>query len=168
MTAGPDERAERAMAFFRQGYNCCQSVILAFEDIAAEKAGLSHRQLEMMGSGFGGGVGRLREVCGTVSGMTMLAGIVCPALPAPHAAGADHDSAAAMETRKANYALVQKLANDFREDNGSIICRELLGLRAGTSDGPAPSDRTPQFYKARPCEQLVGRAARIFALNYCK
>lgn len=167
MTVDPQKRAESAMAFFRQGYNCCQSVILAYEDLAFEFAGITRSQLEAMGSGFGGGVARMREVCGCVSGMTMLAGIVSPALPAPHAAGLDHDSAAAQETRKANYAFVQELANAFREDNGSIICRELLGLRAGTADAPAPSERTPQYYKARPCEQLVGRAAYIFATIYC-
>lgn len=163
MKMDPKEREERAMAFFRQGYNCCQSVILAFEDMAAEKAGLTRAQLEAMGSGFGGGVARMREVCGCVSGLTMLGGIVCPARPAPHTEMLDHNSSEAMETRKANYALVQNLANAFKEENGSIICRELLGLRAGTAESPRPSDRTRQYYKARPCEQLVGYAAYLFA-----
>ena len=164
MEINVEERSKRAMEFFREGYNCCQSVILSFADVAFEKAGLSAEQLAALGSGFGGGLARQREVCGAVSGMTLIAGLVSPALPAPHSAGLDHHSAEAMATRKANYALVQSLCESYRRENGSIICRDLMGLRAGVAkESPEPSERTPEYYKARPCEQLVGSAAAILA-----
>ena len=145
-----EERKELAESLFREGYNCCQAVVLAFEDVAAVK-GLSKAQLESLASGFGGGMGRLREVCGCVSAMTMLSGIISPAAPSDHA------------SRTANYALVQKLADEFRAQNGSIVCRELLGIRAAAKESPEPSARTEHYYKARPCAALVGCAAGIIA-----
>ena len=144
------ERKELAESLFRQGYNCCQAVVLAFEDIAAGK-GITRAQLEALASGFGGGMGRMREVCGCVSGMTMLAGIISPADPK------DHDA------RTANYALVQKFAAEFKEQNGSIVCRELLGLRAQQKESPEPSERTAHYYKSRPCAEMVACAAGIVA-----
>lgn len=143
-----EERCLRAREIFHSGYNCCQSVVLAFSDIT----GLEDSVLASAASGFGGGFGRLREVCGCVSGLTMLAGFISPA-PNP----------SDLDARKANYALVQELAEKFKQDNGSIICRELLGLATGTKEGPAPSPRTPQYYKSRSCEDRVASAARIMA-----
>lgn len=104
-------------------------------------------------SGFGGGIARLRSVCGCVSGMTLIAGIACPATdPADKAA------------RTRNYALVQKLADDFKQAQGSIICRELIGIRASaTHESPEPSDRTPQYYRSRGCAGYVASAASILA-----
>jgi C_GCAxxG_C_C family probable redox protein len=150
----PEERACRAKEIFKKGYNCCQSVVLAFSDII----GLPEETLAKLSSGFGGGIGRMREVCGTVSGMTFLAGFISPADdPSDHSA------------RTANYALVQKMATEFKELNGSIICRELLGMAPmGSSGGqtdPAPSIRTAEYYKKRPCEELCGIAASIVAKN---
>lgn len=173
----PKEREEAAMSLFHEGYNCCQSVVLAFADIVKERTGLDEEQIKAVCSGFGGGFGRMREVCGSVSGMTFLAGAVCPA-------GTGHSP-----SRMANYALVQELAGAFREANGSIVCRELLGLRQAAAhpgqqtaprdhtavdahgfplEGPKPSERTEEYYKVRPCERLVGCAARIFAERFNK
>lgn len=151
MTINVEERELRAMKLFRDGYNCCQSVVLAFSDVVSERTGLSEEQIIAVTSGFGGGFARLREVCGSVSGMTFMAGVISPA------------PAAEQPKRAANYALVQELAAQFRELNGSIVCRELLGLRAAQVDSPTPSVRTPDFYKVRPCERLIGSAARLVA-----
>ena len=147
----PEERGERARAFFQEGYNCCQAVLLAFADIL-ESNGLAHEELlKTVGAGFGGGFGRMREVCGAFSGCTMLAGFIRPA------------TTPAMEERKANYALVQELAEGFKERNGgSIICGELLGI-SPRADGPAPSERTPEYYRKRPCPEIVRNAATIVA-----
>ena len=100
---------------------------------------------------FGGGMGRLREVCGAVSGMTMVAGFLSPCPTA--------DDPAA---KRANYALVQHFAEKFRATNGAIVCRTLLGLDH-TKDEPTPSPRTAEYYKKRPCAELVGDAARVIA-----
>lgn len=145
-----DEREDRAMALFREGYNCCQSVALAFSDVIASCNGMSTEQIAAVAGGFGGGFGRLREVCGCVSGMTFVAGALHPSSPAGDA-------------RKECYALVQEFAEAFRAENGAIVCRDLLGLRSGAKDAPQPAERTPAYYKARPCERLVGSAARIVA-----
>lgn len=141
------------MKLFREGYNCCQSVVLAFSDVVMDRTGLTEEQITAVTSGFGGGFARLREVCGSVSGMTFVAGVISPAPAGDH------------QKRTANYALVQDLAAQFRELNGSIVCRELLGLRAAQVDPPTPSVRTPDFYKTRPCERIIGSAARLVALR---
>lgn len=147
----PLARSQRAADLFLSGYNCCQSVVLAFADIIP----LDEKALKALTSGFGGGFGRMREVCGCVSGMTVLAGFISPA-----------DDPSQMEARTANYALVQKFAAAYRESQGSIICREILGLRAGNKnapEGPKPSERTPQYYHSRPCAASCARAAFIVA-----
>ena len=144
----PEERGKRAGELFRQGYNCCQAVLLAFEDVLP----LDRQALLSLGSGFGGGMGRMREVCGAVSAMTAISGFVSPAVTP-----ADHSS------RTQNYALVQELAGKFREEKGSIVCRELLDIKVKAKEGPEPSQRTPQYYHSRPCAALVGCSARIIA-----
>lgn len=148
-----EERVAKAKRLFKEeGYNCCQAVVLAYNDIF----GIDDAVAAAMSSGFGGGMGRMREVCGSVSGMVMLAGLIFPA---------SDPSVKADRTR--NYALVQEMAGRFREHNGSIVCKELLGLvPTGSSklilpESPEPSDRTPDYYKKRPCEELVGISARI-------
>ena len=141
-----EERVEKANALFKEGgYNCCQAVVLAYNDIF----GIDDDTAAALSSGFGGGMGRMREVCGSVSGMVMLAGLVRPSTDPSDKAG-----------RIGNYALVQEVAAEFKALNGSIICRELLGLTP-VSESPVPSDRTPEYYKKRPCEELVGISARI-------
>lgn len=153
MEINVEERVAAARAFFREGYNCCQSVVLAFEDIA----GLDKDSIIKAACGFGGGMGRMREVCGTVSAMVMLAGFISP-VPSPKD----------MEARKANYALVQHLADSFRKENGTIYCRELLGMGFEPhKESPQPSERTAEYYKKRPCEELVGLSAG-FVANYLK
>ncbi len=150
----PDERAEKAMSLFKQGYNCTQSVILAFSDVLEASGLADERLLKTVGSGFGGGMGRLREVCGAFSGCTMMAGFISPA-----------DVPADMAARKANYAIVQEFAEKFRNANGgSIVCRELLGVdKTSKAESPAPSQRTDEYYRKRPCVQIIGEAARIIA-----
>ena len=123
----PAERGERARAYFQDGYNCCQSVLLAFADIFESQGLAGDELLKSLGAGFGGGFGRMREVCGTFSACTMISGFIRPAVTP------------GMDERKANYALVQELAETFKERNGgSIICGELLGLRERRPEGPTP------------------------------
>jgi C_GCAxxG_C_C family probable redox protein len=150
-TFDPVERGERARDFFLKGYNCCQAVLMAFSDIL-DAEGLDEKQLLTLGSGFGGGFARMREVCGSFSACTVLAGFIRPAV------------SPGMEERKANYALVQEMAADFRERNGgSIVCGELLGLRERKPEGPRPSERTEEFYRKRPCPEIIRNAAVIVA-----
>jgi|SRR5574344_996106 C_GCAxxG_C_C family probable redox protein len=149
----PEERRSRAMGLFRQGYNCCQAVVLSFKDILETNNLASEEVLKVIGSGFGGGMARMREVCGSFSGAVMMAGFISPA-----------SDPEVKSDRTANYALVQNMAEEFRQLNGgSIVCRELLGLSPLQKEGPVPSDRTPEFYKKRPCEQIIGNSAFIVA-----
>lgn len=152
-----EERVAKAKRLFKEnGYNCAQAVVLAYNDIF----GMDDETAAAISSGFGGGMGRMREVCGSVSGMVLLAGLLKPASD-PSDKG----------KRTANYALVQDVAAEFKKINGSIICKELLGLSSchaptpqnthGIPESPTPSDRTPEYYKKRPCEELVGISARI-------
>ena len=152
-----EERVEKARRLFKEGgYNCCQAVVLAYNDVF----GIDDTMAAALSSGFGGGMGRMREVCGSVSGMVLLAGLLKPACD-------PSDKAA----RTGNYALVQEVAGEFKAMNGSIICKELLGLTGGPvaegkgihgiPESPTPSDRTPEYYKKRPCEELVGISSRI-------
>lgn len=148
-----EERVARARSLFKdEGYNCCQAVVLAYNDLF----GLDDKLAASLSSGFGGGMGRMREVCGSVSGMVMLAGLACPA-----------DDASDKAAKTNNYALVQDMSREFKEINGSIVCKELLGLvpmgsgAKSPDEAPVPSDRTAEYYKKRPCEELVGIAARI-------
>ena len=123
------ERAERAKGYFQDGYNCSQAVFMAYADLFDMDVELASK----LASSFGGGMGRLREVCGTCTGMFMVASLAIPA---------DNRDA---EAKKTNYALVQQLAEDFRKENGSIICRDLLGLDH-KKDEPTPSARTQEYY----------------------
>lgn len=117
----------------------------------ADVLGLPENEVARLASGFGGGMGRMREVCGTVSAMTMVAGAMIPA-----------NDVADKAAKTANYALVQDMADEFRRMNGSIICRELLGL-SKPEGTPVPSDRTSEYYKKRPCGELCSIAAGIVA-----
>ena len=139
------KRVERAQELFSKGYNCAQAVVGAYCDLFGmdEETGLR------ASAGMGGGMGRLREVCGAVSGMML-------ALGCRYGSDDPADTAAKRE----QYARVQELARRFREENGSIVCRELLGLDH-SSDGPTPEKRTATYYQKRPCLELVGCAARL-------
>lgn len=144
MDINVEERADKARELFLSGYNCAQSVVLAYADLFNADYDLIMR----LSTSFGGGMGRLREVCGTCSGMFMIAGLAIPA---------DNTD---KEAKMKNYALVQDLAEEFRRENGSIICRELLGLDH-KKDDPKPEARTNEYYKKRPCPELVHLSATI-------
>lgn len=136
---------EKALSLFREGYNCSQSVVLAFCDIMDmdEKTALK------ISSSFGGGMGRMRDVCGAVSGMFMVAGMLY-----------GYTGATDKEGKDAHYKRIQQLAGQFKELNGSYICRELLKDVPHTSDHIS-TERTAEFYKLRPCERMVCDAARL-------
>lgn len=136
---------EKAKLLFKQGYNCSQSVFVAFND----EMNLDRQTALKLSSSFGGGMGRLREVCGAVSGMFMVAGVLF-----------GYDDPIDKNIKAKHYARIQKLANDFHEQNKSIICRDLLGLES-KGDSPIPEERTDEYYKKRPCIDLVGCAAKI-------
>ena len=132
-----------AAQLFVGGYNCAQAVAVAFSDVT----GLDEKFSAKIASSFGGGMGRMREVCGAVSGMLLVAG---------HLYGYDGPNDG--EEKMAHYALVQELAGKFREKAGSIICREILD---NPPSDPAPTPRTEAFYRDRPCARLVVLAAQI-------
>ena len=137
--------AQKAEALFYEGYNCAQSVLLAFGDVT----GLDQKTAAMLSSSFGGGLGRLREVCGAVSGASMVLGSL-----------RGYDDPKDAEAKKAHYHLIQEFADRFRQANGSIVCRELLS-GISTAEGRDPEARTESYYKKRPCPRLVFQAAEI-------
>lgn len=145
-----EERVERARNNFKAGYNCAQAVAMTFSDVI----NLPTEDVVRLAASFGGGMGRMREVCGAVSGMSLVASAVSPAVDPKN-----------MESRMANYALVQLFAERFRAENGDIVCRRLLGLDSATerAEGPMPSQRTESYYRKRPCVEYVAAAARIVA-----
>lgn len=138
-------RKEIAMELFEEGYNCAQSVFLAFEDMYE----MDRKTALKLSSSFGAGMGRLREVCGSVSGMFMVAGMLY-----------GYDDPKATDVKTAHYARIQELAADFEAQNRSIVCRELLELNVKKQE-PTPEARTEEYYKKRPCKELVGMAAEI-------
>jgi C_GCAxxG_C_C family probable redox protein len=150
MTINVEERVERARRYFLEGYNCAQAVVMAFDDIM----NMDVNALARLTAPFGGGMGRMREVCGTVSGMAFVAGAIAPSSDPKN-----------LEERKNNYALVQIFADKFRTENGDIVCRRLLGLEpmVERSETAMPSERTAEYYKKRPCVEYVACAARIVA-----
>jgi len=133
-----------AADLFLNGSNCAQAVLLAFSDLT----GLDNATAARISSSFGGGMGRLREVCGAVSGMLMVAGLLY-GYTEPGEQDAD---------KKTHYALVQELAGKFRQEAGSIVCREILN---NPPSDPNPTPRTAEYYKTRPCARMVMLAARI-------
>ncbi len=139
------QKGKEARALFEQGYNCAQAVAGAF----AAEMGLSQETAVRMVSPFGGGMGRLREVCGAFSGALFVMGVLY-----------GYNDAQANEQKAQLYKDVQALAAQFTEKNGSIICRDLLGLRAGASE-PQPAARTPQYYHDRRCSDAVESAATL-------
>ncbi|MCH4239216.1 MAG: C-GCAxxG-C-C family protein [Oscillospiraceae bacterium] len=136
---------QRAVALFKQGYNCSQSVFAAF----SEELGINQETALKISSSFGGGMGRLREVCGAVSGMFMVLGLK---------EGYTDPTDGSLKAQ--HYQKVQELAKKFEQKNGSIVCRELLGLNQ-KHDSPIPESRTKSYYKKRPCAELVGMAAKF-------
>lgn len=152
-----ENRIQRAVELFMQGYGCCQSVVCAFADLY----GLDEEMAFRISAGFGGGVGRMRMMCGTCSALVILAG-----LERGQTRGEDREGKAAC------YQLVRQLLEEFRQRNGSIICAELL--KKAPSDSPfggglntlescMPDERNAEYYRVRPCARKVESAARVFA-----
>ena len=142
-----EERIEKAVALFKEGFNCSQSVVAAF----ADQYGFTHEQALRMSASFGGGIGRMRETCGAACGLFMLAGLETGAVE-----GADRDGKAR------NYAVVQELAEEFKRRNGALKCADLLGLSKKEPVVSIPEARTAQYYEKRPCVKMVEEAARIW------
>lgn len=150
MSRDLEDRIQRAVELFMSGYGCSQSVVAAFADLY----GLDETMAKRIAAGFGGGVGRMRMMCGTVSGLVILAGLDCG-----QTEGDDREGKAAC------YKVVQELLETFKQRNGSIICAELLGLNGCpvVKTTYVPDERNAEYYKKRPCAQKVESAARIFA-----
>ena len=152
-----EARAQRAVDLFKQGFNCSQAVFASCADLY----GVTDEQLALrLAASFGGGMGRMRLVCGAASGMFMLAGL-------HNGSCTPHDS----DGKMANYAFVQQLAGEFKGKYGSLICAELLGLapkgqcNINLDLDPRPADRTPEYYEKRPCGEMVAEAVRIYLRN---
>lgn len=143
-----EERIEKAVALFKEGYNCSQAVVTAFADIY----GFTNEQALKMSASFGGGIGRMRQTCGAACGLFMLAGLETGCTD-----GKDR------EGKENNYKVVQELAEEFRKRNGSLICAELLGLAKTAPTPTTPEARTAEYYKKRPCVKMVEEAARIWS-----
>lgn len=145
-----EERVQQAVDNFMAGYGCCQSVVAAFADLY----GLDDTLAKKIAAGFGGGVGRMRMMCGAVSGIVMLVGLDCG-----QTAGDDRDG------KSACYKVVQELLDKSKEVNGSLICAEILGIKGyeKAACNYQASARTKEYYKSRPCAAKVESAARIFA-----
>ena len=138
-------RKDKAMQSFLDGYNCAQCLMLAFEDLLTVDIDTALKAA----SPFGGGMGRLREVCGSVSGMFLVFGFL-----KGYSQPDDYDG------KKELYEHIQELARRFEAENGSIVCRDLLGLNVQREDA-SPEKRTAEYYKKRPCAELVGCATEI-------
>ncbi len=141
-----ESKANEARNLFLSGANCAQSVLGAF----CRECGIEPEQAMRLASGFGGGMARLREVCGAVSGMFLAADLLC--------GPSDMKDKAAKD---AHYAFLQELAAEFKKEAGSIVCRELLGLAPRQSGLPVSEPRTQAYYKKRPCAEIAALAAGI-------
>ncbi len=138
-------KGDRAYELFKEGYNCSQAVFGAF----AEELGVDFETALKLASGFGGGIGRMREVCGAFTGLTMAASMIY-----------GYNDPKATDTKAELYEKIRALADKFREENGSIICRELLGLQQAEKSA-VPEARTSEYYKKRPCAELCRYAADL-------
>ena len=149
-----EQRIRKAEELFMQGFNCSQSVVAAFADIY----GYTEEQALRMSAGFGGGIGRLRLSCGAFNALALLAGLDCGSVTPGDREGKSY-----------NYKVVQELAARFKEEHGSLICAEILGLKGHEKAQCSyiASPRTAEYYKSRPCAAKVESAARIFA-DYLK
>lgn len=145
-----EARVRKAVDYFMEGFGCCQSVVVAFADLYDMDKNTALR----IGAGFGGGVGRLRMICGAVSGIVTLVGLQCGSTNGEDREGKAHC-----------YKVVQELLERFKQKNGSIICAELLAQSNCTpsTDTHVPDERNAQYYSTRPCARKVEDAARIFA-----
>lgn len=164
-----ERRVAQSREYFMQGYNCAQAVAMTFADVYDVPVALMGR----MSASFGGGIGRMRETCGSACGMFLLAGLeVCNAQDQPEyqVVPESFNPYPDPNLKKMDYEVVQRLANDFREQTGSLLCRELLGLNKQRADGslpqihitPVPEARTTEYYRKRPCVSMVETGVRIY------
>lgn len=137
------KKAEKAKELFNEGYNCAQAVFCAF----ADEMNIDLPTAKKLSSSFGGGMGGLREVCGAVSGMFMVLGALY-----------GYDSPTDHGAKTLHYARIREAAENFKEKNGSIICRELL---SGIRHSENPQKRDAEYYKKRPCPDIVFECAKI-------
>lgn len=143
------ERVDRAVELFKEGYNCSQAVCGAFGDMY----GFTFEESLRAGASFGGGIGRMRQTCGAACGLFLVAGLKYGTIDPKD-----------VEGKAKNYKVVQELAAKFKEINGSLICAELLGLAKNIEHKETtPDARTPEYYKKRPCSEMVRSAAQIWA-----
>ena len=143
----PEEnKAERARTLFLRHANCAQAVLGAFH----EECGLDFDTAMRLASGFGAGMSRLREICGAVSGMVMAANLL-----------RGYSNLNDKQAKDAHYAFIRQLTGEFEREAGSLICRELLGLPSGRRDEPVSEERTAEYYRKRPCPEMVALAAAI-------
>lgn len=142
-----EDRIQKAKDLFYEGYNCSQSIVAAFADLY----GFTEEQALRMAASFGGGIGRMRMTCGAACGLFILIGLDCGSV-----VGADRAQ------KVYNYKKVQEAAQAFREKTGSLICAELLQLRKAEKVTPQAEERTPDYYKKRPCVRMIETAARLF------
>lgn len=140
-----EKRTEQALTYFNDGYNCSQAVFMAYSDLYDMDKELAAK----ISSSFGGGMGRLREVCGAVTGMFMVLGLHYPATDVK-------DKAA----KTNNYAAVQRTAAEFKQEMGSFICADLLKIKRAP-ENPTPSERNVKYHALRPCDRCVAMAAEI-------
>ena len=145
-------KSDIAREFFMRGANCAQAVAGAF----ADEVNMSEAELFKLASGFGGGVARMREVCGAVSGMVIILNLLY-----------GNSDISDKNAKDANYQLTRNLLKQFEKETGSIVCRELLGLDKNAETTPESEARTPHYYKVRPCVELVALAAELLD-NYIK
>ncbi len=143
-----EDRIAKAVELFKSGFNCSQSVVAAFADMY----GLTEEQALKVSASFGGGIGRMRETCGAACGMFLLAGLEYGTTDPKNADG-----------KGENYRIVQELAEKFKEENGFLKCRDLLGLDKEVKETHQPAERTAVYYAKRPCVRMVESAARIWA-----
>ena len=145
------KKAELAKALFHKGANCAQAVLGAF----AEECGLTEEEAFRIASGFGGGISRLREVCGAVSGMVLTANFLCGQSDITDKAEKD-----------SHYSRIRELTDSFQAELGSVVCRVLLGLEKQQSDSPVSETRTAEYYRKRPCSEIVALAAAILERKF--
>ena len=148
MNIDKTERIRRAEELFVKGYNCSQSVVAAFADLY----GFTEEQALKLSAGMGGGMGRLRMTCGAVAGMTILAGMDCGSTDADDREG-----------KSENYKGLQHLCEKFKQEHQALICAELLNIRKGAPLSYEASELTAEYYKTRPCVNMVVTAAKLFA-----
>ena len=142
-----EARVAQANTLFKSGYNCAQSVVAAYADLY----GFTKEQALLMSASFGGGIGRMRETCGAACGMFILAGLETGTTDSKNVQGKGY-----------NYKVVQQLAAEFVKRNGYLRCGDLLGIPSEAPQSSSPAPRTDEYYKKRPCVQIVEEAARMF------